>query len=361
MMTFNGPRQEGAGYFQLTAVNGRRCSTAVGFLRPAQRRPNLTVITQAPTESLIIENKTAVGVRYRHAGTTHEARADAEVILSAGAIGSPQILQLSGIADGSFLQSKGIETVHHLPGVGNNMQDHLQIRAVYKTKHPTLNNEVNNPFRKALIGLEYIFFRRGPMSMGASQVGVFARTRPDLDRPDVQFHVQPLSADSPGEGLHRYAAFTSSVCQLRPESRGHLAIRSKDPNEHPEIHPNYLSAPIDQEVTVAAMKLSRRICETSRMEREILEELKPGPDIQTDEQLLDHARNVGTTIYHPCSTCKMGNDDGAVVDERLRVRGIANLRVADASIMPIVTSGNTNAPTIMIGEKAADMILADNR
>ncbi len=226
---------------------------------------------------------------------------------------------------------------------------------------PTLNDEVNNPLLKARIGLEYILFRRGPMTMGASQVCIFARTDPALDQPDVQFHIQPLSADKPGEGLHRFSAFTASVCQLRPESRGRIVPRSADPAVPPAIHPNYLATLTDQRVLVAGMKLSRRLAATRALSPYIAEELDPGAAVRTDEELLEHARNTATTIYHPVGTCKMGVDRGAVVDPRLRVHGIEGLRVADASIMPTLVSGNTNAPSIMIGEKAAAMILEDAR
>ena len=359
---FNGPRQEGAGYFQLTAHKGLRCSTAKGYLRPALRRPNLDVRTRALVQRLVLDGRRATGVAFSVDGQAIEVRARKEVILSAGAIGSAQILQLSGIADGALLQRFGIPAVHDLPGVGRNLQDHLQIRAMYRTKRPiTLNDELNNPFRKMLIGIEYILFRTGPMSMGASQVGVFARTRPELETPDIQFHVQPLSADSPGEGLHRFSAFTSSICQLRPESRGRIELSSPDPRAYPALHPNYLATMTDQQVVVAAMKLSRRIARTPTLAPYIKEEIHPGPEVQSDEQLLDHARDIGQTIYHPVGTCKMGSDPEAVVDSRLRVHGIEGLRVADASIMPTIVSGNTNAPAIMIGEKASDMILADAR
>jgi choline dehydrogenase len=356
---FNRDNNEGAGYFQLTARNGFRCSTAVGYLKPVRRRPNLTVVTNAHVERIVFAARTAAGVVFRKSGARVEVAAGREVILSAGAVGSPQLLQLSGIGPGDLLQRNGIPVVHALPGVGRNLQDHLQIRSVYKCSLPTLNDEVNNPLRKMLIGLEYILFRTGPMSMGASQVAAFAKTDAMLETPDVQFHFQPLSADKPGAGLHRFSAFTSSVCQLRPESRGYIEIRSPDPNVPPGIHPNYLSTSTDQNVTVAGMKLSRRICRSAAMAPFAAEELLPGVDLQSDEKLLECARNIGQTIYHPVGTCKMGSDDGAVVDERLRVRGIDRLRVIDASIMPTIPSGNTNAPTIMIAEKAADMILDD--
>ena len=267
---------------------------------------------------------------------------------------------LSGIGDGDALRDLGIAVQRHLPGVGANLQDHLQIRAVYRTVRPvTLNDEVNNPLRKLLIGIEYALFRTGPLTMGASQVGIFTTTRSELETPDIQFHLQPLSSDSPGEGLHRFSAFTSSVCQLRPESRGRIALRSPDPAAYPAIHPNYLATETDQRTAVAAMKVSRRICQAPALAEHIRDELDPGPAVQSDEELLDHARNSATTIYHPVGTCKMGRDPMAVVDERLRVHGVAGLRVVDASIMPTIVSGNTNAPTIMIGEKAADMIRQD--
>ncbi|MDX1431153.1 MAG: choline dehydrogenase [Gammaproteobacteria bacterium] len=358
---FNGAEQEGAGYFQLTARNGFRCSTAVGYLRPARRRENLCIMTRAHAERILIDDGRAAGVRVRRAGEVVDVHAEAEVIASAGAIGSPQLLELSGIGDGEHLRALGVPVLVDLPGVGENLQDHLQIRAVYRCTRPTLNDEVNNPLRKLLIGLEYLISRRGPMSMAASLVCVFARTRPELETPDIQFHVQPLSADKPGEGLHRFSAFTSSVCQLRPESRGSVHARSADPHEHPAIRPNYLATLTDQQVTVAGMKLSRRLAATEALAPFVLEELLPGAAVQGDAALIEHAREVGQTIYHPVGTCKMGSDPRAVVDERLRVRGVASLRVVDASIMPTITSGNTNAPTIMIAEKAADMIADDRR
>ena len=356
---FNRDDQEGAGYFQLTARKGFRCSTAVGYLKPVRKRSNLTIVTKAHVERIRFDGKRAAGVVFRHSGTRVEVAARQEIILSAGAIGSPQLLQLSGVGPGDLLQSLGIPVVHALPGVGRNLQDHLQIRSVYTCLRPTLNDEVNNPLRKMLIGLEYILFRTGPMSMGASQVAAFAKTEPTLESPDIQFHFQPLSADKPGAGLHRFSAFTSSVCQLRPESRGHIEIHSPDAGDPPRIYPNYLSTLTDQNVTVAGMKLSRRICRSAAMAAFVDEELLPGADVESDEGLLECAREIGQTIYHPVGTCKMGPDDQAVVDERLTVRGIDGLRVVDASIMPTISSGNTNAPTIMIAEKAADMILDD--
>ena len=357
---FNGAAQEGAGYFQLTARNGRRCSTAVGYLKPAKQRPNLTVITHAQTERVLFEGRRAVGIAYRRKGVPQEARCRGEVILSAGAIGSPQILLLSGVGPGAQLQGFDIPVIRDLPGVGRNLQDHLQVRMVFKTKVPiTMNDQVHNSIKKMLMGLDYIFFRRGPLTMGASQVCVFTRTTPEAATPDIQFHLQPLSADKPGEGLHRFSAFTSSTCQLRPESRGVIELRSPFAQDYPAIHPNYLATVKDQQVTVAGMKLSRAIAATSTLAPLIESELSPGIEAASDAQLLEAARNISQTIYHPVGTCKMGPDETAVVDERLRVRGLQGLRVVDASIMPTLVSGNTNAPTIMIAEKASDMILAD--
>jgi choline dehydrogenase len=358
---FNGARQEGAGYFQLTSRKGFRCSTSSGYLRPIKRRPNLKIVTHALTGQVVMDQRTARGVRYFAGGKNEEAHARREVILAAGAIGSPQILMLSGIGPGAELKVLGIPVVHDLTGVGENLQDHLQIRAVYKCTEPTLNDEVNNFFLKMRIGLEYILFRTGPMSMAASLVCAFAKTRKELATPDIQFHFQPLSADKPGEGLHPFSAFTASVCQLRPESRGRIRLKSSDPFAYPAIYPDYLSTRTDQQTVVAGMKLTRRLSETSAMAPFVEEEHLPGPKVTTDEELLDSARVLAQTIYHPVGTCKMGSDEKAVVDERLRVRGIEGLRVADASIMPTITSGNTNAPAIMIGEKASDMILEDAR
>lgn len=357
----NGAIQEGVGYFQQTAHKGFRWSTARGYLRPARKRPNLIVETHAHTTRILFDGKRAIGIEYRKGEQTHQARARAEVILAAGAIGSPQILQCSGIGPSELLQSAGVTVRHGLPGVGRNLQDHLQVRLVFKTRERTLNDEVNSAIHKLWMGLQYMLSRRGPLTLAASQVTIFTRSGPEVERPDIQFHMQPLSADKPGEGAHPFSAFTSSVCQLRPHSRGRIEIRSADPFQHPAIHPNYLSDERDHPIVIRGVRLARRIAEAPSLAPHILSEFVPGAEHQTDDELLDAARRFSQTIYHPTGTCKMGNDRMAVVDNRLRVHGIEGLRVVDASIMPEITSGNTNAPTIMIAEKAADMIIADNR
>lgn len=360
----NGATQEGAGYFQLTARKGRRCSTAVGYINPARGRDNLEIVTHAHVTGLLFdtaESTEVKGINFHIKGKPHHAtlKPGGEVVLSAGAIGSPQILQLSGIGPGQVLQNSNLSVRNELSGVGRNLQDHLQIRMIYEVNVPTLNDEINNIVRRTMIGMQYILARRGAMAMGASQVCIFCKTKPELETPDIQFHFQPLSADKPGVEMHPFSGITMSVCQLRPESRGHIDITSPDPDVYPEIHPNYLSDPIDQETAIAGMRVSRALTETNAMSPFIVEEKVPGSKAQSDEDLLEMARNISQTIYHPTSTCKMGRDDAAVVDERLRVHGIKRLRVADASIMPTIVSGNTNAPTIMIGEKASDMILED--
>ncbi|MDP5292356.1 choline dehydrogenase [Oceanimonas sp. CHS3-5] len=355
----NGERQEGVGYFQQTAHKGLRCSSAKAFLRPALRRPNLTLLTRAHTRRILLEGKQATGIEFEHKGKRLLARATREVVLSAGAIGSPQILQCSGIGDPEHLASVGVKCQHALPGVGENLQDHLQIRLVFKTSCRTLNDEVNNLLKKMGVGIQYALSRTGPLTLAASQVYVFTQSRDGMGRPDIQFHMQPLSADKPGDGVHPFSAFTASVCQLRPYSRGRIRIRSADPYQYPSIQPNYLSAEEDCRVAVDAIKVARRIAEAEALKPVITDEHVPGRQYQSDEELLKAARRFSQTIYHPTSTCKMGQDEMAVVDSRLRVHGIEGLRVADASIMPVIVSGNTNAPSIMIGEKAADMIKED--
>ena len=358
---FNGAEQEGAGYFQQTARNGRRCSTAVGFLNPVKSRPNLDIVTHALVEKVQINKARATGITISVKGASHtyELKPGGEVILSAGTIGSPQILQLSGIGPGELLQDLEIPVIKDLTGVGENLQDHLQIRTVFEVNVPTFNEEINSFLGRMKIGMQYVFTRGGPMSMGASQVCIFARSRPGLDTPDIQYHFQPLSADKPGIEMHPFPGITLSVCQLRPESKGRIQIKSPDPRAYPAIHPNYLATPTDQRTAVDSLKFTRRLVDTTALKPYVVREHLPGSGIETDEELLDSARNIAHTIYHPTSTCKMGSDAMSVVDERLRVHGIVGLRVVDASIMPAIVSGNTNAPTIMIAEKASDMIIED--
>lgn len=358
---YNGEKQEGIGYFQQTAHNGFRCSTAKAFLKPARKRKNLTVVTRAQALRVLVKDKKAYGLEYLHKGKTNSAHTNNELILSAGAIGSPQLLQCSGIGPGAHLQSLGIDVVHDLNGVGKNLQDHLQIRAVYKTTEQTLNDELNSTWKQFKVGLQYILTRTGPLTLAASQVTIFTRSNPGVDRPDIQFHMQPLSADKPGDGVHDFSAFTASVCQLRPESRGELNIKSPDPTDYPSIQPNYLSTEKDLRTAIDGLKVARKIAASASLAPYIVDEYVPGYQYQTDEELATAVRKYSQTIYHPAGTCKMGNDQSAVVNDRLQVQGIENLRVVDASIMPEIVSGNTNAPTIMIAEKAADMILQDAR
>jgi choline dehydrogenase len=358
---YNGAVQEGVSYFQQTAHKGLRWSTAKGFLKPARSRGNLIVETHAQICRVLFEGRQAVGVEYLRDGQLMQARARAEVILAAGAIGSPHILQNSGVGPGALLREAGVPVHHALPGVGQNLQDHLQVRLVFKTRERTLNDEVNHPLRRAMIGLQYALTRTGPLTLAASQVAIFTRSGPGVDRPDIQFHMQPLSADKPGEGAHRFSAFTSSVCQLRPFSRGSVEIRSADPLQYPAIHARYLSDERDHPVVIGGMRVARRIAEAPSLAPHIVSEFVPGAQYRSDDELLDVARRFSQSIYHPAGTCKMGSDPAAVVDARLRVHGLARLRVVDASIMPELVSGNTNAPVIMIAEKAADMILADRK
>ena len=356
----NGAEQEGVGYFQNTVRNGLRCSTAVGYLKPVRHRKNLTVVTRAQATRIVIEGGRAVGVEYKGDGVALVARARREVLLASGAIGSPQLLMLSGIGPAQHLMEHGIKVQLALPGVGKNLQDHLQIRMVYKLNQPlSVNDEVKKPFGKVAMALEFAFRRRGPITMAASQVCLFAHTRPGLEAPDIQFHVQPLSADSPGEGLHKFPAFTVSPCQARPESRGEVLLGSADPLAYPKIQPNYLATETDCSTTVAGMKLVRRVVGEKPLAGVIASEYAPGGQSASDDELLDAARRTGQTIYHPVGTAKMGSDPMAVVDDRLRVIGIQGLRVVDASVMPTITTGNTNAAAIMIAEKASDLIIAD--
>lgn len=360
---YNGAKQEGVGFFQLTARNGRRCSTAVAYLNPARSRSNLQIITHAQVEKIVIEGRRATAVQYKDkSGTTQTVRAAKEIILSGGSINSPQLLMLSGIGEAAQLQEHGIEVVADLKGVGKNMQDHLQARLVYKTHEPTLNDEVSSLIGQAKIGLRYITTRTGPMTMAASLATGFVKTRPEVETPDIQFHVQPLSAENPGKGADKFSAFTMSVCQLRPESRGEIRLASAEGRTYPKIIPNYLSTEADCRTVVAGVNIARRIARHAPLNAKIATEYRPNPDLDIEDYdaTLDWARNNTASIYHPTGTCKMGDGPTAVVDARLRVHGIAGLRVADCSIMPEIVSGNTNAPAIMIGEKASDLVLEDN-
>ncbi len=354
---FNTGDNEGVGYFRVNQRNGWRMNTAKAFLRTT-RAKGLRVETRAHVLGLIFEGRKVVGVRYEQGGTVHEARCGGDVILSAGAVNSPQILQLSGIGPAALLQRHGIEARHDAPGVGENLQDHLQLRCSWRlTGARTLNQLANSMMGKMAIGLEYLARRSGPMSMAPSQLGAFARSRDGLASADVEFHVQPLSLDAFGSPLHSYPAITASVCNLRPESRGSIRIASSDPRAAPVIAPNYLSTPGDRRVAVDSIKLSRRVMAQGPMARYAPEEIKPGPAHQSDEEIARAAADVGTTIFHPVGTVRMGTDDEAPLDGACRFKGIGGLRVVDASVMPRIVSGNTNAPTIMIAEKAADMIL----
>jgi len=357
---FNGDSQEGVGYYQLTEWNGRRSSTAVCYLDPVKGRPNLEIRTRAQVAKILVEDGRAVGVAYTRGNAREEVRCSREIVLSGGAINSPQVLQLSGIGPGALLQEHGIPVVRDLPGVGGNLADHMQVRAVYRcTKPISFNDDLRAWPRKAAMVFEYLTTRGGPMTVGAGQVGLFARSGPEVATPDIQFHFMTVSVEKPGEKLHDFSGFTSSICQLRPESRGTVQIRSADPFDKPAIRANYFSTETDRRTIVAGMRLARKISETAPLSDLIEAEFIPGPDVQTDEEMVAAARQHANTIFHPVGTCKMGGDPQAVVDDRLRVHGIAGLRVADCAIMPTLVSGNTNAGAIMIGEKCAAMMLED--
>ena len=360
---YNGVDQEGVGHFQLTMKKGRRCSSAAAYLTPFRDRKNLHVITDIQTEKVLIEDGRAVGVRARRNGKMEDLKARCEVVLSAGAIGSPQILMLSGIGDADELMPLGIEVKADLKGVGKNLQDHLQARPVFKTDLSTINIETSNIFKQAMIGIQYALTQRGPMTMAASLGTGFLKTEEHLATPDIQFHIQPWSADKPADGPHKFSAFTASVLQLRPESAGHLELKSANMDDHPVIHPNYLATDTDCRTLVKGIQIARKIARTEPLKAHITEEHAPGAGVAQDDEnaILDWARRTSVTIYHPTGTCKMGVDPMAVLDPSLRVKGIKGLRVADASIMPQIVSGNTNAPAIMIGERASALILEDAR
>jgi choline dehydrogenase len=359
---FNGASQEGVGYFQLTTKSGLRVSAAKAYLRPALRRNNLATITKAHVTRVLLEDGRATGVIYRKDGHAHRIRARQGVILSAGALQSPQLLMLSGIGPGRHLQDLGIPVRIDRPGVGANLQDHLQVRAIYKANRPiTTNDALRTPWGRMRIGLEWILTRRGPLAIGINQGGLFTRVLPEAKTPDIQFHIATLSADMAGGKVHPFSGFTLSVCQLRPESRGCVKLASPNPLLPPAIHPNYLATETDRRCVVAGLVLARKLANTPPLASLIAEEYKPGPEAKTDADLLAFARAHGQTIFHPSGTCRMGCDSEAVVDPRLRVRGVDGLWVVDCSIMPTLVSGNTNVPAIMISERASDMILEDIR
>jgi choline dehydrogenase-like flavoprotein len=358
---FNTGDNEGISYFHVNQKNGRRWSSARGFLRPALSRPNLKVETHAQVTRILFEGRRAVGVEFRQGDALRQVRAR-EVVLAAGAVGSPHLLQLSGIGDGEVLREHGIEVVQHLPGVGGNLQDHLQLRPIFKVSGVrTLNEDYRSLMRKGLMATEYAFLRRGPLTMAPSQLGAFTRSSPDHATPNLQFHIQPLSLDKFGDALHPFPAFTASVCNLRPTSRGSIELKSPDPLAPPAIRLNSLATPEDQRVAIDALRLVRRVVSMPALAKYSPREYKPGDHLRSDEEILQGARETGTTIFHPVGTAKMGRDDDltAVTDARLRVRGIEGLRVIDASVMPTITSGNTNSPTLMIAEKGAEMLLED--
>ncbi|WP_140627035.1 GMC family oxidoreductase [Methylibium rhizosphaerae] len=365
---FNRGNNEGVGYFEVNQRKGWRWNTAKAFLRPTcYGRPNFEMWTGAQVKRLLLERGADGALRCTGAEVVtpegvQVARAAREVLLCAGAIGSPQILQLSGVGPAELVRGHGIELRHELPGVGENLQDHLQIRAVFKVNGvKTLNMLSSTPWGKAAIGLEYALMRSGPMSMAPSQLGAFTRSSPQFEWPNVEYHVQPLSLDAFGEPLHDFPAFTASVCNLNPTSRGHVRITSPSHEAAPAIAPNYLSTLEDRQVAADSLRLTRRIVSQPALAKYQPEEYRPGVQYQTDEELARLAGDIATTIFHPVGTCRMGraDDDGAVVDARLRVRGIAGLRVVDASVMPTITSGNTNSPTLMIAERAAQWIVAE--
>jgi choline dehydrogenase len=359
---FNGEKQDGVGYHQTTTVNGRRCSTAVGYLRPVMHRPNLQVVTGALAERITFQGRRAVGVSFRQDGFVRTARARREVILCGGAINSPQLLLLSGVGPQQHLTDLGIPVVQHLPGVGQAMQDHYSAPIKLKCRLPiTVNDIMMSPVKMLRTGLDYYLNRRGAMAAISAQVALFARTRPELATPDIKMSISIFSADRPQDGLHKFSGFTIIVYQLRPESRGEIRLKSPRPEDAPAMFPNYLATETDRQTIVEGLKLGRRILATPPLAQYVAEEFLPGPSVQTDAELLEHARMRGGTVFHPTSTCKMGIDSMAVVDPELRVVGIGGLRVVDASVMPTVVSGNTNAATIMIAEKAADLLRAEVR
>ena len=359
---FNDGDNEGTGKFTVNQRRGVRWTAARAFLKPARGRPNLTVLTHAQAGRILFDGRRATGLEFRLKGREARVEVAGELILAAGAIGSPHLMQVSGVGPGDLLREKGVAVRHELPGVGANLQDHLQLRLIYRVANvETLNRRANSLMGKLGMGLEYALFRRGPLTMAPSQLGAFARSDASRETANLQYHVQPLSLDRFGEPLHRFPAFTASVCDLRPESRGTVTLKSPDPEEPPAIWPNYLSTPADRQTAVEAIRLTRRIAAAPSLEPYAPEEFLPGDVLQSDEELARAAGDIGTTAFHPVGTCRMGSDSRAVVTDRLKVHGLENLRVIDASVMPAITSGNTNSPTIMIAEKGAAMALEDAR
>jgi choline dehydrogenase len=362
---FNTGNNEGSSRFEVNQRRGVRWNATKAFLRPIAHRRNLTVLTNAVVKRVRMDGRIARGIEFIQAGEERFVEAKRETILAAGAIGSPHILQLSGIGPAGLLQEHGIPVVHDAPGVGANLQDHLQLRMAFKVQNAvTLNTMANSLWGKAKMALEYALYRTGPLTMAPSQLGAFAKSDPSRPSANVEYHVQPLSLDKFGDPLHTFPAFTASVCNLQPTSRGNVRIKSADPAAHPSIQLNYLSTPEDRKVAVDSLRLTRRIVlNTKTMQRFAPEEFLPGPQFQTDDDLAKAAGNVGTTIFHPVGTCKMGRDDdpAAVLTPDLRVRGVERLRVIDASVMPTITSGNTNSPTVMIAERGAAFVRAASR
>lgn len=360
---FNGAHQEGAGYYQLTTRRGRRCSTAVAYLDPARRRPNLRIETNAHATRVLLADRRATGITFSQGGVERSVTARREVILAAGALQSPQLLQLSGIGPPALLQSLGLRVLHALPGVGENLQDHLQARVIFRCTQPITTNDVLRTWHGKLgIGLQYVLKRSGPMAIGINQGGIFARAMPGATRPDVQFHFATLSSDMAGSPVHTFSGFTMSVCHLQPTSRGTVRIRSTDPFEAPAMQPRYLSTTDDRATIIAAIRLARKLAATHAMRPYVESEYRPGHATVTDDDLLEFAKNTGGTIFHPSGTTRMGpaGEPMAVVDPALRVHGVDALRVVDCGIMPTLVSGNTNVPVVMIAERASELILASS-
>jgi len=357
---FNGATQEGAGYYQATAKNGKRCSTAVGYLRPAEKRANLQVEVEALATRILFEGTRAVGIEYRQRGVRRTARAAREVLLAGGAFNSPQLLQLSGVGARALLEQHGVAPVLDVPEVGENLQDHFYVRTFWRCNKPiTLNDDMRSLWRQARIGLQYLLFKRGPLTVSAGYAAAFLRTRPELTRPDAQLYFINFSTAKRGGHLHPFSGFTCSVSQLQAQSRGWVRLRDANPESPPAILYNYLAAESDRRMMVDGLKFARRLVNTPPLSNYVVQEEYPGARVQSDEDWLDFCREAGDTVFHPTSTCRMGTDARAVVDPRLRVRGLSGLRVIDAAVMPAVPSGNINAAVIALAEKGADLVLED--